>query len=139
MDPLSIVASTITIASVAAALVKSLEKLIRLRGASSELLSLMNDVTDLNAVLQEFGTCVKDDQKRLTLSLDYQADLLQRGKNTLLELDSIVHYELIKPGPGEIRVSHKNWLRKCSSIKRLQEDIKDIKINLLLVSGSITL
>lgn len=121
MDPLSIAASVVTIAGAAATLVRGLEKLNQLRDATGELCALINEISDFRVVLQEFGNYVEESQERLELPLDYLAQLLQRGRDALLRLDTIVHYELLKlpTVPGEVRVFHRNWLRKNSTIKKL--------------------
>ncbi|KAI9870962.1 MAG: hypothetical protein M1830_002402 [Pleopsidium flavum] len=140
MDPLSIAASTIAIVGAAATLFKRREKLKQLRGATEEVCASINEVCVFRVVLQEFSGYVDVDQERLDLPLGSLTELLQRGRGTLLRLDAIVHYRLLKipKGPGEIRISHRNWLRNNTTITKFQQEVRDIKLNLALISGSVT-
>jgi hypothetical protein len=92
MDPLSLTASIITVSALAQEVGKTLRKLHQLRHVSDEIHSLVNDVSDLQAVLGEVDRAVIQYQATAHLPEEVVAPLSQTveaAKKKLLELDQM--------------------------------------------------
>ena len=98
-DPLSITASIIAVVTAAEGVSKTLAKIKNAQRAPSELLALVNEVSDLRVILSDVDSHLRRDAERALLSdpLQHMATLLQRAKNQLLQLDQLIQYQLVKP------------------------------------------
>ena len=136
-DPLSIAASVITVIGAADSIGKSLGKVKTLRNAPAEVLALQNEVSDLRIVLDDVNFCVLDmgsteTSTRITIRLQHLSELVDRAKSQLLQLDKLLHYDIIKPGSldGEFKVSRTEWLRAQSAVEAIRQSLRDVKLNI---------
>lgn len=139
MDPLSLTASLIAVVTAAGAVANGLGKIKNLKDAPAELLMLMTEVSDLQVVLEEVNEVVRvqiRNDDRLPLSL---AQILLRAKNTLLKLNKLIQGPLTqsqRSAAGESKVARLVWIRERSNVKSLQEEVRNIKLNLTTVLSS---
>ena len=138
MDPVSITASALTIVGVAGSVSKGLKKLASLRHAQRDLLVLQMDVSDFQSYVESVSEVISEVEK-MTNRPSYQRTrtALERAKETLLELDELMVYHLIKipDSNGEVDVDITAWFTKQSVIRRLRVDILDRKLGLLSALG----
>jgi hypothetical protein len=126
MDPLSIIASTVTIASATA---KSLERLRSVYDAGSELHALMNEVSEFRIVLPEVERVVLERRTHQQLpqgTVEKICNLLEGAKKNLRSLDTIIKDRLIRSYSisGEAKVALLAWLHQKSKVKRIQQELK---------------
>jgi Fungal N-terminal domain of STAND proteins len=140
MDPLSITASVITVASLAASIGKEFTKLRTLcRSLPGRLHALNNEVTDLEVVLHQVASVI---EQRATDSVlkDQEASiahLLTQATVKLYDLRLLIvkltdRCEQVK---NPILLSH-IWRKDQSRLQVLQEDIKTIKSSLNIMLGA---
>lgn len=136
MDGISLAASIITLLGAAKQTVKILENV---RAASAEVHALLNEVSNLQAVCYNVRAALDD------ISLQPQimggiAGLLQQAEKTLLELNKVIHYDLIEPGTwnndGKVEFGRLAWLQKRSKINRLRQQMRTTTKDLDLAIAS---
>lgn len=141
MDPLSIIASTITLA---AATVNTLEALRVLHDAAKEVHALINEVSDLSVVLQEVERSIKERQSHQQLPQLATKSIcthLGRAKEKLSLLDNLIKRRLtdsVSVG-REPKVARIAWLRHKSKAKELQEELKEIRLGFSTLWGAANL
>ena len=135
MDPLSIVASAIT---VAAALSTTLETIRNVSQANNELLALTNEVSDMSIVLSEVDyVCLEhqaqgDSSPRSVSSL---SNLVEAAEFKMSELNRLIRRMNEKVPP---RLSSRlNWLRSGCRARALQEDLQRIRNNITTVLSTV--
>lgn len=97
---------------------KSLYKLIqKFRNALKEFQGLLDEVQQLRNLISTVQTVhVEED------ALPGLAEAVFKAKDKLLEIDSMVAYQLTKPLNVE-EVNRATWARKSKDVKRLLEDL----------------
>ena len=135
MDPLSITASCIAVAGAGGAAVKGLKKLRELTVLPDVLLSVMNEVADLTLVTQEIRWSFQLRQNSPDLSpssISVISQLLDRAQDTLLELDQVINYRLLKsPKPnGETTFSRSAWVVEEHRVQRLQASLRTTRLDI---------
>lgn len=140
MDPLSIAASIVSIATLAgqtgAAFYRLRETCNALPG---RLLALANEIADLEAVLREVAHVTRD-RSRSRHILDqssYISQLLTQATSRLTELKDFV--ENLDKACAQAKiplVKARAWQKAQSKLLRLQEDIKTIKSSLNVLLGA---
>lgn len=141
MDPLSITASTIAVVSLVAKVIQGLKGTKILHNAPADFAALVNEVSDLQAVMNEFNSCLLDqsgdfDQSRI----EDMHKILQNSKDALLELNVLIHYRLLGSNneDGGNKVSRLAWLRNKDNISSLRTKLQNERSNLTFCLASIT-
>jgi hypothetical protein len=132
MDPLSVIASTIAIATATA---QTLEALRSIYGASSELHALMNEISELRIVLPEVERVTLERRTHQQLpqrTVDQICKLLEGAMNNLHSLDKIVKDRLIHSysPSGEAKVARLAWLHQKSKVRRIQQELRGTRNSL---------
>ena len=135
-DPLSIAASIIAVIGAAERVRKTLTKIRNIRNAPSEVLALVNEVSDLRIILGDLEGYIRQNTARPQLpeeQLHHMSILLQRAKDRLLELDRLVEYRLLTPESrsDRIRVSRREWAQSKDTVKRFRQSLRDIRFNIV--------
>ena len=138
MDPLSVIASTIAIAG---AVSTGLEAVRNLHHASGEVLSLMNEVSEITIVLGDIEHAILEHRQNPQLSqraIDNMGKILVRAKSNLQELNTVVHYRLIRSvkSSGEANIARLAWLRQRPKVQRLQTELRQTRISLASLWGA---
>jgi len=138
MDPLSIAASAIAIATIAGQVCTLFGELRSLcRSLPGRLAAVNNEVADLEIVLHEIASLVEKraalpDSKRSTLP-----HLLKQANTKLRELEVVVRHIRVSCRDARHPLLAANVLRKEQGpVKLLQEEIRAIKCNLNILLGA---
>jgi hypothetical protein len=135
MDPLSITASVIAVVGAAQESGKvSLKFLRNLKNAPRELQELIDEVTQIGTVLDDVKSAVEAGGKS-TPALDL---LLKKAAAKLLELEKLIHYELIK-AKEDVRVDRVAWATHQKQVVRFQEQLRNIRHDITTVLSARTL
>ena len=139
MDILSAVSSVITLLGAGGTIVQGLERLSSLREAPNTVLSLNNEVSDFRVAILELLSLLQQDSVRSSISPAYNNNLdsvVRRARDKLVELECLIEYRLLAPTSGtEIRLNKTAWILERYKVKRIQEDIRSIRINLITMLG----
>ena len=140
MDPLSLTASIIAVLGAGGSVVGGLEKLSSLREAPDMILALNNEISDFRLVVFELASYLRDQPTRSSTNvhtfIDNIPPILDRARDKLLELESLIEYKLILPrNDGSIRLNKTSWIWERQKVKRILEDIRSIRTNLVAVMG----
>ena len=134
-DPLSITASIIAVITAVECISKTLAKVISARNAFSELLTLVNEVSDIRIILNDFESHLigYGDRPQYSRPLKLMATLLQRAKDQLLELDKLIEYQLLKPTStsAHLKVSHYKWMKSKRVIERYRQNLRETRLNII--------
>ena len=144
MDILSAVSGIITLLGASGTIVSSLEKLSSLREAPNTVLALNNEVSDFRLVIHESLNILQQENTRSSVSQAYAQNfdsVLRRARDKLVELECLIEYRLLAPNSGnEIRLNKTAWVLERHKIKRIQEEIRFMRISLVtmlsLLSGN---
>ena len=141
-DPLSLAASVIAVIGAASTISKTLSKVKLLRKAPTSLLALNNEITDLTIILRTVEKHLSSvlssvDLEQSTPSQDVLqqiTSLVDRAKDHLLQLDQLIHYQLLESGTldGDYKVFRIRWIRARNTIENHQNSLQDIKQGVLL-------
>lgn len=131
MDPLSIIASTIAIGSFATA---SLNVILKIRGASEEVQALINEISDLSAIIKDVEHTLRYN-KRLNAESNGVASLhavLSKANTTINHLHAFVSSVLLKEETllRDARISRTTWLREKPQVSKYQRQLLAIKLEL---------
>jgi hypothetical protein len=140
MDPLSLAASVITLASLAASTCSAISELRSLcKGLPGRLHAVNNEVADLELVLTQVATLLKE---RATLlgspqSVEAIPHLLIRARNKLNELRAIVDRLTTTSANSKIPLLGASiWRKEQVHLQTLQEDIRTVKSSLNILLGA---
>ena len=119
MDPLSIIASIIAIGSFATA---SLNVIVKIRGASDEVQALINEISDLSAIIKDVQHTLRYN-KRLNAESNGVATLhavLSKAHTTINHLHAFVSRVLMKEETllRDARISRTTWLREKPQVSK---------------------
>ena len=131
MDPLSIIASTIAVGTFATA---SLNVILKIRGASDEVQALINEISDLSAIIKDVEHTLRYN-KRLNAESNGVASLhavLSKANTTINHLHAFVSRVLIKEETllRDARISRTAWLREKPQVSKYQRQLLAIKLEL---------
>ena len=137
MDPLSITASIIGIVGLAD---KCVTKLRVLGQASTEVILLVNEVSDLNSVLTQLIVLNHQTQQLENPAAEGSQialkSLLKRAEDQLVELHQIVQKDLIKTGSKRPKANPLGWARNKDHVTQLQQSIRSTRLNLAIAVGT---
>ena len=131
MDPLSIIASIIAIGSFATA---SLNVIVKIRGASDEVQALINEISDLSAIIKDVEHTLRYN-RRLNAESNGVATLhavLFKANTTINHLHAFVSRVLMKEETllRDARISRTAWLREKPQVSKYQRQLLAIKLEL---------
>jgi hypothetical protein len=132
MDPLSILASAITLS---AAISASLERLRAFHAADRELQNIINEVSDVRVVFSFIEETLEERKTCQPLSPDRLqglSTLLGSAKATLTTVDQIVNDRLIRKDVlgGEPKAARLSWLKRRNKLKNLLEELRSTRNNI---------
>ena len=136
MDPLSLTASIITIIGVGGQAAKAIRGLASLSGAPDLLLALNNEVSDLHLAAQAIQDILQKQpvaQQATNASVGASVTSCLRLANEKIRELEAFHQRLVRstPTPGvPVEFDKTTWLRERKRVKRLQEDLRNVRINL---------
>ena len=138
MDPLSIIASVISLSS---AVSKTLEQLRALHSANHELRAIINEVSDIRVVFSFIEETINQRQAYQRLSQDHLCSLLrllESSKSTLTVLDTLVKDRLIRASTlgGDPKAARLSWLRLKNRVKSLQEELRSARTSISAIWGA---
>ena len=138
MDPLSIIASVI---SLSAAVSKTLEQLRALHSANHELRAIINEVSDIRVVFSFIEETINQRQAYQRLSQDHLCGLLrllESSKSTLTVLDTLVKDRLIRASTlgGDPKAARLSWIRLKNRVKSLQEELRSARTSISAIWGA---
>ena len=138
MDPLSILASVITLGAAVSA---TLEQLRTLHSADHELQAIINEVSDIRVVFSFIDETIKERQAYQQLSQDHLYGLLrllESSKATLTVLDTLVKDRLIRASTlgGNPKAARLSWLRQKNKVKSLLEELRSARTSISAIWGA---
>ena len=143
-DPLSITASIISIIGAADTVRRTLNKVKTLKNAPADVLALHAEISDLTVVLDDVNFYIADiseteEASTISRRLQCLAKLLDRAKTYVLDLDSILHYQLVRNGSLDegFKVSRVEWLRAKSTVESIRHRLRDVRQNIAMQMMSI--
>ncbi|KAL8792114.1 MAG: hypothetical protein Q9195_005289 [Heterodermia aff. obscurata] len=136
-DPLSLAASIITVATVAAQTSKAIAKLRVLNELPGRLQALKNEITDLEVVLHHIHSLVEERKVMPGADQTSLANLLERANLKLLELATVID-RIGKScvGGGKLVNRAASWWKEKPRVQALQDDIREVKGNLNILLGA---
>ena len=149
MDPLSVTASAIAVIGALGQAAKCVQRLRAIRQAPAELNSLLEEVVDLRALLEQIQT---DQQARTRLDgsaatsetpkglAQLAQHHVERTSSKLQELDSLIghHASFTRTSRFKVDRRHLGWVRGRQKASSLCEDLKVIRLNLAASLGATT-
>ncbi|OCK90071.1 ankyrin [Cenococcum geophilum 1.58] len=140
MDPLSVIASSVTIAQL---LLGTLRTLNRIRNAPAEVSAALTELEQLQRVFRQVEAIFRQRQSGddgLTESSKVAFESVLVSANVELQsihqtMDTIITVEDTES--GAFRISHTAWLRKRQWIKAVCARLRDLKLSLAVLNGSV--
>ena len=131
MDPLSVIASILTIGAFTTA---SLKVILKIRGTSGEVEALINEISDLSAIVKDVEHTLHCN-RRLNAERTGVASLhavLSKTNTTINHLQAFVSRVLIKEESllRNARLSRTAWLKEKPQVSKYQQQLLAIKFEL---------
>ena len=143
MDPISLIASIITLIGAGGSVAKGLRKLISLKEAPDSLLQLNNEISDLqlvaSAIQEIFWQCSEslgEARKSHHAILD---NALSNTKTVILELEVLIVYGLAKVTAGGSRVNRLAWVREERKIQAMKDRLRAARMDLVAATSLLNL
>ena len=147
MDPLSVTASIITVLGAGGTIATTLEKTRSIRQAPEIILSLNNEISDLRLIVHETQQLLREDQNRDPIGSETRAftdqvtPILIRGRDKLLELESLIEYSLTSTSTNtknRPKVRKVAWVWKQQKVQSIKDDIRSLRLNLAAIVGLVS-
>ena len=140
MDPLSVTASVLAIFGAARQVTKGLAKVRTLHHAPAELSSLINEVSDLQAILSQVASFSNQlEEERLRGPVVALKSHLSRALDQLHALNNLINAELLKVrADGTTKTNRVAWLRLKSDVELMQRELRTIRVNIGTALGVVT-
>ena len=143
MDPLSLTASIIAIIGVGGQVAKAVRKAASLQGAPDLVLALNNEMADLNLVVVAVQGIFQRLQTTGVRSGELNADnsitsSLKQVKGKVIELAALQKRLNISISGSNVEFDKVAWLREQKKVKRMQEDLKSVRLKLAAALGVLT-
>ena len=142
MDPLSITASILAILGVGGQVVEAIKKVVALKGAPEIVLRLHNELSDLHLLTITIQDVFQTAQAN-GIPLNTQRSVtnsLKLVNEKLLELKHL-HDRLTsasQPACSSLNVKKSVWLMEQTHLKLLQKDLRNARLKLTSVLGTLT-
>jgi hypothetical protein len=138
MDPLSISASVIAIATLAARTCSALSDLRELcQSLPGRLHAVNNEVADLNLVLLELSSLIDGRACLPESELSAVPHILQQANKKLVEIKNIVDQLSAACRASRMTVLRAHaWKKEQGRLQALQEDIRTVKANINIILGA---
>lgn len=135
MDPLSIIASSITVAGTVGIALKAIHHTYR---AKPELLALLNEVTDVTAILREVERSLQLGQPANSQILGFDNSLINvivEIKTKLQQLAEDASRWTSKPArtAPSLDASHLRWLRIALKVRTFRDDFRALRSKLKFI------
>ena len=100
-------------------------------------------VADLQVVLKTASEVV-DSRIETSQDCGSLARIVQRASQSIAELNQLIYHELVRKGAAQnpdnkLKASHTGFLRRHGKLKSLKDDLREIKLSLLIAVGTLTL
>jgi hypothetical protein len=131
MEPLSLIASVLTVGAFTTA---SLKVILQVRGASDEVQALINEISDLSAIIKDVEHTLRYN-KRLKAESTGIASLhavLSKANTIINHLHAFVSRVLMKEESllRNARISRTAWLKEKPQVSKYQRQLLQIKLEL---------
>lgn len=136
MDPLSLTASAIAVATLAAQVGSTLT---RIQNFPGRLQATKNELTNLGGVLPYIETVLAERKNAQVTdhSLDILHSLIAQIESKLRELERVlIRLQGLPSAPRKPIVVAANWMKERGNIQMIQEDLRAMKINLSMYQGT---
>ena len=135
-DPLSIIASVVTLIGTADTILKTLQRFRNLRKAPDEVLALINEVTDLQIVLDDVSGCLSEAGETSTSDtrrLQHMATLINRAKENMLQLEDIMRSVIGKYGSlrDDWKMWRVRWVGAKDPVEVVRQNLRDVRLNIM--------
>ena len=134
-DPLSIVASIISVIVAVEGLKKTLGQIKNLSNAPDEVFVLINEVSDFDIISKHIEELITDDDEAMAAHgyLEHMPRLIEKAQDQLLQLEHLIRGQLLKPkGPkGNLAVSRIQWTMTKKKMNNLRMDLRNIRLNVV--------
>ena len=138
MDPLSIIASVLALATAASQISTAISRLRHFGEVPGKIYALKNEISDLEVVLRQISQALE--QKSLTPSPVHESleQALARTKGHLTDLTKALERVANACTGSKIRVISKStiWLREKALFQTFRDDIGSVKATLTLILGT---
>ena len=137
MDPLSLTASVIAVATVAAQIGSVFAELRkRCRELPGRLHALNNEVADIEVVLYQVAAALNDRSSLPARDQTAIPHLLKQAKAKLSELNEIIGRLAAACDRKKVFLRASTWRKEQPKLQALQEDIKAVKCSLNIMLGA---
>ena len=138
MEPLSIVASAVTLSAAVSAGVSQLRAL---HSADRELQAIANEVWEIQVVYHALQESIELRQSQHHFPRDRVsalASVLENSKTSLIFLDTLIKDRLVRAytADGEPKASRISWLKQRNRIKTLVEELRGTRYNICALWGA---
>lgn len=141
-DPFSIAVGALTVAGIARGVGKAVRKLHAFKTAQGDFSALQNEVSDVEAVLQQVASVTyspvlpgQEEQSDITLR-----GHIDRAKGQLLELEKLIAYVLTSyDDQAKAKVDKSAWLKQQNKLRSLRKGLRNVRMNLALSIATVTL
>lgn len=148
MEALALIGGILAFIQTGDRLVTLLDQIRPLAEAPNEINSLINEITQLNTVFRDFETALEDVSSNSIPSHHERyanmAQTVEEGNNTLLKLQSLISDVFLKSqgrhsdGKSKVpRVNRISWARKREDVQRLRQQLRDVRLTMLVQLGSL--
>ena len=147
MEPLSVAANMIAVLGAGGIILKTLDQANLIRQAPEIVLALNNEISDLRLIVHETQRLLQENQARNPVGSDTRtfADevtpILIKGRDKLLELESLIQYDLTAPRTfigNRPKVRKVAWMLKRTKLKTIKDEIRLLRMNLAVIVGLVT-
>ena len=137
-------ASIIAVLGAGGTIVNTLEKAKLIRQAPEIILALNNEISDLRLIVHYTQRLLRDNQARDPIAsetrtfADEVTPVLIRGRDKLLELETLIEYNLTAPYTNSnkrLKVRKIAWVRNQQKVQTIKEDIRSLRMNLAAIIG----
>lgn len=100
-------------------------------------------IADLQVVLKTASEVVES-RNETSQDCGGLARIVQRASQSIAELNHLIHHELVRKGTAQnpdsvLKASHMGFLRRQGKLRSLKEELREIKLSLLIAVGTLTL
>lgn len=138
MDPLSIIASVLTLATAAAQISTAISRLRHFGEVPGKIYALKNEVSDLEVILRQIGQALE--QKSIAIHETHSSleQTVARTKGHLTDLAKALERVATACTGSKIKIISKStvWLREKELFQTFRDDIGSVKASLNLILGS---